>query len=45
MSHENLLIVKGLIIVSALVSYKVAILKGFKNFANKDKKEENNETK
>lgn len=39
MSHENLLIVKGLIIISALVSYKVAILRGFKSFANKDKKE------
>ena len=47
MSHEDLLIVKGLIIASALVGYKVAILKGFKNFVDKDKdkKEKNNETK
>lgn len=40
MSYEKLLIIKGLIIISALVCYKVVILKGFKNFVNKDKKEE-----
>jgi hypothetical protein len=45
MSHEDLLIVKGLIIVSALVGYKIAILKGFKGFVDKDKKEKNDETK
>lgn len=40
MSYEKLLIIKGLIIISALIGYKVVMLKGFKNFANKDKKEE-----
>lgn len=39
MSHDKLLIIKGLIICSALISYKVALYKAFKDKFKKDKEE------
>ena len=43
MSHEKLLLVKGLLIGTALVGYKVALHKAFRDAMRKEKDNKNKE--